>query len=98
VFSKLDPQNGFEDSHLLRGEGGYCHVNRTFARQMAPVAHRFTLRLLLAPCQHGLISKYAQGAKSRAIMPLCIPRTSSGVLKVRPGNIGDEGYQEQGEI
>ena len=26
---------------------------------------------------------------------LCVPRTSSGVLKVRPGNIGDEGRQEQ---
>jgi hypothetical protein len=29
---------------------------------------------------------------------LCVPRTSSGVLKVRPGNIGDEGHQEQGEM
>ena len=28
----------------------------------------------------------------------CVPRTSSGVLKVRPGNIGDEGHQEQGEM
>jgi hypothetical protein len=27
---------------------------------------------------------------------LCVPRTSSGVLRVRPGNIGDEGRQEQG--
>ena len=26
---------------------------------------------------------------------LCVPRTSSGVLRVRPGNIGDEGRQEQ---
>ena len=29
---------------------------------------------------------------------LCVPRTSSGVLKVRLGNIGDEGHQEQGEM
>ena len=29
---------------------------------------------------------------------LCVPRTSSGVLKVRPGNIGDEGRQEQAEM
>ena len=29
---------------------------------------------------------------------VCVPRTSSGVLKVRPGNIGDEGHQEQGEM
>jgi tripartite-type tricarboxylate transporter receptor subunit TctC len=26
---------------------------------------------------------------------LCVLRTSSGVLRVRPGNIGDEGRQEQ---
>jgi hypothetical protein len=26
---------------------------------------------------------------------LCVPRTSPGVLKVRSGNIGDEGRQEQ---
>ena len=32
------------------------------------------------------------------IVTLCVPRTSSGVLKVRPGNIGDEGHQEQGEM
>ena len=27
-------------------------------------------------------------------LELCVPRTSSGVMKVRPGNIGDEGRQE----
>ena len=27
--------------------------------------------------------------------PLCVPRTSSGMLKVKSGNIGDEGRQER---
>ena len=37
-------------------------------------------------------------ARVAAFAQVCVPRTSSGVLKVRPGNIGDEGHQEQGEM
>jgi hypothetical protein len=29
---------------------------------------------------------------------LCVPRTSSGMLKVKSGNIGDEGRQERGVL
>jgi hypothetical protein len=36
-----------------------------------------------------------QFVEQRDIMRLCVPRTSSGVLKVKPGNIGDEGRREQ---
>jgi hypothetical protein len=38
--------------------------------------------------------------QSRRIDPmiLCVPRTSSGVLKVKSGNIGGEGRQERGAL
>jgi hypothetical protein len=41
-----------------------------------------------------IISAHSDGA-IRKELPVCVPRTSSGVLKVKPGNIGDEGGQEQ---
>ena len=44
------------------------------------------------------VSAIACGHKDAIDLDLCVPRTSSGVLKVRPGNIGDEGHQEQGEM
>ena len=49
---------------------------------------------------HGLNNGHVRCVISRPcrICILCVPRTSSGVLKVRPGNIGDEGHQEQGEM
>ena len=35
--------------------------------------------------------------KSRNLGGLCVPRTSSGVPKVKPGNIGGEGRREWAE-
>ena len=43
--------------------------------------------------------QYARGRQSSTLSffgnTLCVPRTSSGMLKVKSGNIGDEGRQER---